>query len=323
MTSRTAPDGCMPKSVTDQVAPARAHGSGSSPGGRSTTTSNGSSAGRAWRISPTSSASASGPGSPIGYRPSHRSARRTGRRLRPLPRHPDRDPGLLHRDRLELPGPVPGQSSRPWSSSRARSRGSSTSPNGPNSPFRALPRPTPKMRRPALSRSKVTVSLASLGTRLRDTGVTIGPIRTRLVADATAASATHGRPPPAPAPGTRRGPRRRNRPSPVPRPRPPDRRAPGVGELVERRHIDRMLHPRESSAGPLKPIDRGCRLRGRMAPMATYVVGTGDRGELRRGEPGDVLARRCSTRAWTCWRHSRATGPRSSSPSAPDEWRCR
>jgi hypothetical protein len=38
----------------------------------------------------------------------------------------------------------------------------------------------------------VTVSLASLWTRLRDSGVIIGPIRSLLVAHATAVSATHG-----------------------------------------------------------------------------------------------------------------------------------
>ncbi len=110
MTSRTrARPGWLPTSVTDQVAPARAHGPGSSPGGRSTTTLNGSPAGRDCRISPTSSASAPGPGSPIGYRPSQpqRPAHRPP--VRPLARHPDRDPGPLDRDRLELPGPVPGQ----------------------------------------------------------------------------------------------------------------------------------------------------------------------------------------------------------------------
>jgi len=48
------------------------------------------------------------------------------------------------------------------------------------------------VRRPELSRSSVTVSRASLCTRRRDTGVTIGPILSRLVAAATAASATHG-----------------------------------------------------------------------------------------------------------------------------------
>ncbi len=80
MTSRTrASVGCMPRSVTVQVAPARAHGTGSSPGRMSTITSNDSSAGRAFRISPVSSASAAGSGSPVGNNPSHCNARRTGR----------------------------------------------------------------------------------------------------------------------------------------------------------------------------------------------------------------------------------------------------
>ena len=55
-----------------------------------------------------------------------------------------------------------------------------------------LPNPTPKTSRPELSRSSVTVSLATLCTRRRDSGVTIGPISTRDVAHATAASVTHG-----------------------------------------------------------------------------------------------------------------------------------
>jgi hypothetical protein len=40
--------------------------------------------------------------------------------------------------------------------------------------------------------SSVTVSLASLCTRRRDSGVIIGPIRSVLVSHATAASVTHG-----------------------------------------------------------------------------------------------------------------------------------
>ena len=67
-----------------------------------------------------------------------------------------------------------------------------TSPNGSSSPLPGTPSPTPRVRRPALSRSSVAVSLATLCTRRRDSGVTIGPMRTRLVAQAIAASEIHG-----------------------------------------------------------------------------------------------------------------------------------
>src|SRR5262245_58811231 len=75
---------------------------------------------------------------------------------------------------------------------RARSRGSVTSPNGSSSLLRALPSPAPKMSRPELSRSSAAVSLATLCTRRRGSGVTSAPMRTRGVAQAAAARVTHG-----------------------------------------------------------------------------------------------------------------------------------
>jgi hypothetical protein len=69
---------------------------------------------------------------------------------------------------------------------------SASSPNGPNSPCASPPTPTPKISRPSLKRSSVTVSRASLWIRRRGVGVTSAPIRTRDVAAAIAAIATHG-----------------------------------------------------------------------------------------------------------------------------------
>ena len=68
MTSRTSAwTGCMPKSVTAQVAPARAQACGSSSGGISTITSNESPAGRDSRTSPAYPArAASGAGTSAG-----------------------------------------------------------------------------------------------------------------------------------------------------------------------------------------------------------------------------------------------------------------
>ena len=63
---------------------------------------------------------------------------------------------------------------------------------GSNSPVRSEPIPTPRINRPPLSRSSVTVSRASWCVRRRGSGVIIGPIVTREVASATAASVTHG-----------------------------------------------------------------------------------------------------------------------------------
>jgi hypothetical protein len=55
-----------------------------------------------------------------------------------------------------------------------------------------LPSPTPSVRRPLLKWSSVTVSRATLWTRLRESGVIIGPIRRLSVLKAMALSATHG-----------------------------------------------------------------------------------------------------------------------------------
>jgi hypothetical protein len=65
--------------------------------------------------------------------------------------------------------------SKPSSSRRARSRGSMASPYGLRSSV--LPSPTPSVRRPLLRWSSVTVSRAAFWTRLRESGVIIGPIR--------------------------------------------------------------------------------------------------------------------------------------------------
>src|SRR5215207_424022 len=76
---------------------------------------------------------------------------------------------------------------------RARRLSSTSSPvieySFPNS---SLPRPTPSVSLPPLSRSSVAVSLATLTGRRRASGVTIGPSRTPAVAVAIAASVIHG-----------------------------------------------------------------------------------------------------------------------------------
>ena len=75
----------------------------------------------------------------------------------------------------------------------ARRRSSSSSPVIENSPpYWSLPKPTPSVSRPPLSRSSVAVSRATFTGRRRASGVTIGPSRTRSVAVATAASVIHG-----------------------------------------------------------------------------------------------------------------------------------
>jgi hypothetical protein len=79
------------------------------------------------------------------------------------------------------------------SSIRARRLASISSPvieySFPNS---SLPRPTPSVSLPPLSRSSVAVSLATLTGRRRASGVTIGPSRTLSVDMAIAASVIHG-----------------------------------------------------------------------------------------------------------------------------------
>jgi hypothetical protein len=60
----------------------------------------------------------------------------------------------------------------------ARRRSSSSSPVIESSfPDRSVPRPTPSVSRPSLSRSSVAVSLATLTGRRRASGVTLGPSR--------------------------------------------------------------------------------------------------------------------------------------------------
>src|SRR5215207_5261943 len=75
----------------------------------------------------------------------------------------------------------------------ARRRSSSSSPVIEYSlANRSLPRPTPSVSRPPLSRSSVAVSRATLTGLRRASGVTIGPSRIRSVAVAIAASVIHG-----------------------------------------------------------------------------------------------------------------------------------
>jgi hypothetical protein len=57
---------------------------------------------------------------------------------------------------------------------------------------RSLPRPTPRVNLPSLSRSRVAVSRATLAGRRRASGVTIGPSRMRSVALAIALSVICG-----------------------------------------------------------------------------------------------------------------------------------
>ncbi|MGH3393410.1 MAG: SDR family oxidoreductase, partial [Streptosporangiaceae bacterium] len=120
MTSRTsALVGWMPRSVTVQVAPACSHGSVSSPGARSMTTSNGSPAGRSARMSLTISASSSGPGRPVGNKPSHFSARCTGRRCGHSPATHTGIRGRCTGSGSNSPDQYRVRSARPRSSSRA------------------------------------------------------------------------------------------------------------------------------------------------------------------------------------------------------------
>ena len=81
---------------------------------------------------------------------------------------------------------------RPSSRRAASTFGSVGSPKLPNSSGMGAPRPTPRIIRPPVSRSRVVTSRASFGTRRRATGVTIVPSRIRSVASAAAVSSTHG-----------------------------------------------------------------------------------------------------------------------------------
>jgi uncharacterized membrane protein YgaE (UPF0421/DUF939 family) len=81
---------------------------------------------------------------------------------------------------------------RPSSRRAASSFGSVVSPKLPNSSASGAPRPTPKIIRPPVRRSRVVTSRASFDTRRRATGVIIVPSRIRSVASAAAVSRTHG-----------------------------------------------------------------------------------------------------------------------------------
>ena len=66
------------------------------------------------------------------------------------------------------------------------------SPKLPNSSAMGAPRPTPRTIRPALSRSRVVTSRASLDTRRLATGVTSVASLIVVVASAAAVSRIHG-----------------------------------------------------------------------------------------------------------------------------------
>ena len=170
-------------------------GSVAEPTGGSTMRSNGPSCPASVRSSRTSCfsfVSASGPGRSIGESPSQRAARRRGRRFGQRAATHTGIRGDCTGGGSNSPPQKTLSRSSPSSSRRALSRGSTTSPKGSSSSLLSLPRPTPRVRRPRLRRSSVTVSRASLWTRRRESGVTSGPRRIRSVAAATAASATQG-----------------------------------------------------------------------------------------------------------------------------------
>ena len=88
--------------------------------------------------------------------------------------------------------PQPGHDVQPLVQQLGPDPGSVGSPSRPKSPWVGDPIPTPRIRRPSLSRSSVAVSLASCHGRRRGTGVIIVPILIRLVLAATTASTSHG-----------------------------------------------------------------------------------------------------------------------------------
>ena len=147
------------------------------------------------------------PGSMIGIAPSQRAARRIGGRAGHSPPtqtgtrgrctgvgrnvtssmttcSPRKVTGSPDHSRLSAVRP----SSR-WAASSFRSV---VSPKLPNSSGIGAPRPTPRIIRPPVSRSRVVTSRASFCTRRRATGVIIVPSRIRSVASAAAVSSTHG-----------------------------------------------------------------------------------------------------------------------------------
>ena len=96
----------------------------------------------------------------------------------------------------------------------------------------------------------MAVSLATLCTRRRESGVTSAPIRTRNVAQATAARATHG------SATARTGavgdviPGEEAIPAPLLGPGSQASRHPRVGQLPEQPDIDRALHDGDLSYSP-------------------------------------------------------------------------
>ena len=138
--------------------------------------------------------------------PSYAAARSTGRTFTPL--QPNqmgilglwtgpgsiRTPSTLTRPVLLTTSPAHRavSAATPRSRISARSLASLGSPKAENSRPPSPPRPSPSVRRPALRRSRVTVSLASLIMRRRAMGVTIVPSRIRFVDAAIAASTTQG-----------------------------------------------------------------------------------------------------------------------------------
>ena len=173
----------MPKSVTIQVAPASTHGFTSWPGATLTTTSNGSPAGRAWRTSLTNSASASGPGRPVGNRPSHRAARRTGRRCGHSAATQTGILGCCTGTRLELPGPVPGEVVEALVEQPGPAHWVGACAERLNSPVAGTTDPDSKSEAARAQQVQGDrLPRATFCTRRRDNGVIIGPIRSLLVA---------------------------------------------------------------------------------------------------------------------------------------------
>ena len=147
------------------------------------------------------------PGSMIGIAPSQRAARRIGGRAGHSPPTQTgtrgRCTGVGRNVTSSMttcsPRKVTGSPDhsrlsavRPSSRRAASSFRSVVSPKLPNSSGIGAPRPTPRIIRPPVSRSRVVTSRASFCTRRRATGVIIVPSRIRSVASAAAVSSTHG-----------------------------------------------------------------------------------------------------------------------------------
>jgi hypothetical protein len=105
-------------------------------------------------------------------------------------RDPDGNPGALHRERPESPAPEPAE---PFQTLIQQASALAWVDDLTERPkVVGMPSPTPSVRRPLLRWSSVTVSRATFSTRLRDSGVIIGPSRRVSVTEAMAPSATHG-----------------------------------------------------------------------------------------------------------------------------------